>query len=192
MIRLENSLHTVICGRTRKNIRLIESTSNTAIYFPPPFPRVYGYTPPAATRRGDNEVFITGESMDNIKQAKAKLHELVMNTKCYVKEVQVLPPKVDSILLDRLEKVRKVMELNGTYVLFPSLGSTMGKIRVQGTEILHVERTVREIMALVGGPMAGPTVTTNYFTGWPILQCYMVDFATRSSTGSSYACSIRV
>ena len=96
--------------------------------------------------------------MENIKQAKAKLHELVMNTKCYVKEVQVLPPKVDSILLDRLEKVRKVMELNGTYVLFPSLGSTMGKIRVQGTEILHVERTVREIMALVGYLTAVPSV----------------------------------
>ncbi|MCJ1378940.1 hypothetical protein MMC17_002039 [Xylographa soralifera] len=150
VVRLEPSLHTVICGRTRKNIRLIESASNTAIYFPPPFPRVYGYTPPGANRRGDHEVFITGENVENIKQAKAKLHELVMNTKCYVKEVQVSPPKVDSILLDRLEKVRKVMELNGTYVLFPSLGSTLGKIRVQGTEILHVERTVREIMALAG------------------------------------------
>ena len=158
MIKLESSLHTVICGRTRKNIRLIESASNTAIYFPPPFPRVYGYTPPGATRRGDHEVFITGENPENIKQAKAKLHELVMNTKCYVKEVQVSPPKVDSILLDRLEKVRKVMELNGTYVLFPSLGSTLGKIRVQGTEILHVERTVREIMALVSHPTTVPTV----------------------------------
>ncbi|MCJ1249493.1 hypothetical protein MMC30_006717 [Trapelia coarctata] len=150
LLKLEHSLHHVICGRTRKNIRLIESVTNTAIYFPPPFQRVYGYTPPGASRRGDDEVFITGDNPENIKQAKQKLHELVMNTKCYVKEVNVSPHKVDSILLDRLDKVRKVMELNGSYILFPPLGSQLGRIRVQGTEILHVERTVRELMALAG------------------------------------------
>jgi hypothetical protein len=144
LLKLEHSLHHVICGRTRKNIRLIESATNTAIYFPPPFQRVYGYTPPGASRRGDDEIFITGDNPENIKLAKTKLHELVMNTKCYVKEVNVSPHKVDSILLDRLDKVRKVMELNGSYVLFPQLGSQLGRIRVQGTEILHVERTVRE------------------------------------------------
>lgn len=149
VVKLELSLHSVICGRTRKNIRLIEAASNTAIYFPPPFPRVYGYTPPGAHRRGEDEVYITGDSQESINQAKQKLHELVVNTKCYVKNVNVSAHKIDSILLDRLDKVRKVMETNGSYVLFPQLGSQRGLIRVQGTEILHVERTVREIMALV-------------------------------------------
>ena len=150
MMKLELSLHSIICGRTRKNVRLIEAATNTAIYFPPPFPRVYGYCPPGAHRRGDDEVYITGEKQENMSQAKKKLHELVMNTKCYVKEVAVLPHKIDCILLDRLDKVRKVMETNGSYVLFPALGSQRGIVRVQGTEILHVERTVREIMALAG------------------------------------------
>ena len=148
-MKLELSLHTIICGRTRKNIRLIEAATNTAIYFPPPFPRVYGYTPPGAHRRGEDEVYITGDNQESINQAKKKLHELVLNTKCYVKDVMVSAHKIDSILLDRLDKVRKVMETNGSYVLFPQLGSQRGLIRVQGTEILHVERTVREIMALV-------------------------------------------
>ena len=94
-------------------------------------------------------MFITGENQDCINQAKKKLHELVLNTKCYVKDVMVSAHKIDSIILDRLDKVRKVMETNGSYVLFPQLGSQRGLIRVQGTEILHVERTVREIMALV-------------------------------------------
>ena len=149
MLKLELSLHTVICGRTRKNIRLIEAATNTAIYFPPPFPRVYGYTPQGAYRRGEDEVYITGENQECINHAKKKLHELVLNTKCYVKDVMVSAHKIDSIILDRLDKVRKVMETNGSYVLFPQLGSQRGLIRVQGTEILHVERTVREIMALV-------------------------------------------
>ena len=148
-MKLELSLHTVICGRTRKNVRQIEAATRTAIYFPPPFPRVYGYLPPGAHRRGEDEIYITGESQDYINAAKKKLHELVMNTKCFVKEVVVSPHKIDCILLDRLEKVRRVMEINGSYVLFPPLGSQRSAIRVQGTEILHVERTVREIMALV-------------------------------------------
>ena len=149
ILKLERSLHLIICGRTRKNVRLIEASSNTAIYFPPPFPNIYGYTPPGAHKRGDDEVYITGETRACIELAKKKLHDLVMNTKCYIKDVMVSIHKIDSILLDRLDKVRKVMETNGTYVLFPQLGSQRGLIRVQGTEILHVERTVREIMALV-------------------------------------------
>lgn len=148
-MKLELSLHTIICGRTRKNIRLIEAATKTAIYFPPPFPRIYGYTPSGAHRRGEDEVYITGEDQDCIGQAKLRLRELVLSTKCYVKEVMVSAHKIDSILLDRLDKVRKVMETNGSYVLFPQLGSQRGVIRVQGTEILQVERTVREIMALV-------------------------------------------
>ncbi|KAI9816194.1 MAG: hypothetical protein M1827_001795 [Pycnora praestabilis] len=148
--KLELSMHTLICGRARKNIKLIESATNTAIYFPPPFPRIYGYLPPRATRRSEDEVFITGESQENIFHAKQKLHELVTNTKCYVKDVMVSPNKIDTILLDRLDKIRKITENNGSFVLFPQLGTNRGIVRVQGTEILHVERTVREIMALAG------------------------------------------
>ena len=149
MMKLEHSLHKVICGRTRKNIRLIEANSKTAIYFPPPFPRIYGYLPKDAHRRGEDEIFISGETQDNINQAKIKLRELLGSTKCYMKEVMLSASKIDSILLDRLDKVRKVMELNGSYVMFPPLGSQRTRVQVQGTEILHVERTVREIMALV-------------------------------------------
>jgi hypothetical protein len=144
-------MHTLVCGRSRKNIKLIESATKTAIYFPPPFPRVFGYNPPGATRRSEDEVFVTGESEERIQQAKQKLRELVMGVKLYVKDVAVNCNKIDNILLDRLDKVRKVMESNGSYVQFPQLGSQRGIIRVQGTEVLHVERTVREIMALVRG-----------------------------------------
>ena len=76
-MKVDLSLHTLICGRSRKNIKVIESVTNTAIYFPPPFPRVYGYTPPGAHRRSEDEVFITGANAESIVQAKKKLHELV-------------------------------------------------------------------------------------------------------------------
>ncbi|PTU19640.1 hypothetical protein P175DRAFT_0503180 [Aspergillus ochraceoroseus IBT 24754] len=149
-IKLELTMHTLVCGRTRKNIKLIEAATGTAIYFPPPFPRIFGYTPPGAHRRSEDEVYITGEAQDQITRAKQKLRELVMGVKIYVKDVMVNSNKIDNILLDRLDKVRKVMEMNGSYVLFPQLGSQRGLVRIQGTEVLHVERTVREIMALAG------------------------------------------
>ena len=142
-------MHTLVCGRTRKNIKLIEAATGTAIYFPPPFPRIFGYTPPGANRRSEDEVYITGETQEQIARAKQKLRELVLGVKIYVKDVIVNSNKIDNILLDRLDKVRKVMELNGSYVLFPQLGTQRGLVRIQGTEVLHVERTVREIMALV-------------------------------------------
>lgn len=193
-MKLELSLHSVICGRTRKNIRLIESASNTAIYFPPPFPRIYGYTPPGAHRRGEDEVYITGDNQESINVAKKKLHELVMNTKCYVKDVMVSANKVDSILLDRLDKVRKVMETNGSYVLFPTLGSQRGLIRVQGTEILHVERTVREIMALVFITYDWQhDIFTEQRTGWTILRRIVVAYAARKRPSKCHesSCPLR-
>lgn len=142
-------MHTLVCGRTRKNIKLIEAATGTAIYFPPPFPQIFGYIPPGANRRSEDEVYITGETPEQIARAKQKLRELVMGVKIFVKDVVVSSSKIDNILLDRLDKVRKVMEMNGSYVLFPQLGSQRGLVRIQGTEVLHVERTVREIMALV-------------------------------------------
>lgn len=143
-------MHTLVSGRTGKNIKLIESATKTAIYFPPPFPGVFGYVPPGATRRAPDEIFITGETQERINHAKQKLRELVMSLKLFSKDVMVSASKIDSILLDRLDKVRRIMEANASQVMFPQLGSQRGLVRVQGTDVLHVERTVKEIMALAG------------------------------------------
>ena len=168
-MRLELSLHTLICGRARKNIKLIESATNTAIYFPPPFPRLYGYTPPGAALRSEDEVIITGENQDNILQAKKRLHDLVMGTKTFVKDTMITHHKIDSILLERLDKVRKIIEANGSYVLLPHLGMPRGVIRVQATDILNVERTVREIMTLVWTELTAWPNLVLTSVGWSIL-----------------------
>ena len=81
--------------------------------------------------------------------AKAKIHELVSRTRIFMKDAVVSAAKLDSILLTRLDKVRKIMETNGTFIQFPALASQRNMIRIQGVEGLHVERTVRDIMSLV-------------------------------------------
>lgn len=78
-----------------------------------------------------------------------RLANLVNATKAFGKDVAITDSKIDDILLGRLDKVRKIMEMNGSYVLFPQVGGKNGVVRVQGTDILNVERTVREVMALV-------------------------------------------
>lgn len=150
VIKLELSLHTLICGRHRRNIKLIESATSTAIYFPPLFPGVFGYSPAGSYPRSRDEIIITGDSQDNILQAKKRLHDLVLTTKTFVKDVAITTSKVDYILLERLDKIRKIVEQNGSYVMLPGLGNHSGLLRVQATDILNVERTVREIMSLVG------------------------------------------
>jgi len=68
-----------------------------------------------------------------------------------MKDAIVSAAKIDSILLSRLDKVRKIMETNGTFIQFPALASQLSMISIQGVEGLHVERTVRDIMSLVSG-----------------------------------------
>ncbi|KAF1992284.1 hypothetical protein K402DRAFT_415966 [Aulographum hederae CBS 113979] len=149
-MNLELSMHTLISGRGKKNIKSIESMTNTAIYFPPCFPRLYGYSPRDSIRRAVDEIIITGQNVENIMQAKKKIHDLVMTTKSFIKPIIVTESKIDNILLERLDKIYKVIETNGSYVLMPSLGLQRGAVRVQGTDVLHVERTVREVMSLAG------------------------------------------
>ncbi|KAG5927939.1 hypothetical protein E4U42_001531 [Claviceps africana] len=148
--RIELSLHQLVCGRHRKNIKLIESSTGTAIYFPPLFSQMYRYCPQNATRRDPADIFITGDTPQAIELAKQKLHETVSRIRLYVKDVTIPAAKIDSILLGRLDKVRKILEANGTYIMFPPLACQRTMVRVQGSEGLPVERTVRELMSLAG------------------------------------------
>ncbi|KYK59441.1 KH domain-containing protein [Drechmeria coniospora] len=150
IVKVELPLHQIICGRHRKNIKLIESSTGTAIYFPPLFSQMYLYCPQNANRRDPSDIFITGDSPQAVDMAKQKLHETVLRTRLYLKDVTIPAAKIDSILLGRLDKVRKILEANGTYIMFPPLASQRTMVRVQGSEGLPVERTVRELMSLAG------------------------------------------
>lgn len=113
---------------------------------------MYRFCPQNANRRDPSDIYITGENHQAIEMAKQKLHETVSRIRLYVKDVTIPAAKIDSILLDRLDKVRKVLEANGTYIMFPPLACQRTMVRVQGSEGLPVERTVRELMSLVRIP----------------------------------------
>lgn len=180
------SVQQLICGRHRKNIKLIESSTGTAIYFPPMFSPIYRYCPPTGTRRDPSDVFISGETPQAIELAKQKLHETMTRLRIYVKDVTLPAAKMDSILLTRLDKLRKILEANGTYIMFPPLASQRTMVRVQGGEGLPVERTVRELMSLVSNVLAHPLSHLLITVGRSILQRGLVRSTHRRSSNSQH------
>jgi hypothetical protein len=147
-IKLDLTLHSLICGRSRKKIKAIESATDTAIYFPPIFPRIHHYCPEGAERRPIDEIVVTGPDPERIFQAKSQLNELTFNAKAFMKDVRITPTKMDHLLLDRLDKLQAIMESHASYILLPSIGLNNGVLRIHGLDVLNVERTVRDVMAL--------------------------------------------
>lgn len=71
------SLCPMVSGRARKNIKLIEANTKTAIYFPNMFPGVYGYYPENAGPRQPDQIYITGPNKEAVLQAERMLVDLV-------------------------------------------------------------------------------------------------------------------
>jgi KH domain len=148
-IQMELALHTLLCGRSRKKIKAIESSTDTAIYFPPTFPGIHLYAPDGAERRPPDEIVITGPSEQRIFLAKTQLQELSNGANTYVKDVRITPTKIDHLVLQRLDKIQSIMEAHGSFLLLPAIGQQVSLIRVQGLDVLNVERTIRDVMGLV-------------------------------------------
>lgn len=149
LAHIDFSIQQLICGRNRKNIKLIESATGTAIYFPPPFSTYFRYCPGNAQARNPGEIIVTGDKPRQVELAKMKLREMMSRVRLYVKDVPIPAEKIDTILLTRLDKVRKIVESNGTFIQFPHLGSRQNTIRIQATDNLHIDRSVKELMSLV-------------------------------------------
>jgi hypothetical protein len=145
---IDLSLHSLICGRSRKKIKNIESATDCAIYFPPTFPQVHQYRPLGAERRPADEIIITGPDARRIGQARQMLQEAA-RVKSYMKDVRVTPTKMDHLLLERLDKIQSIMEGHASYVVLPSIGHNAAVVRVIGLDVLNVERTIRDLMGLV-------------------------------------------
>ncbi|KAK6346791.1 hypothetical protein TWF696_006900 [Orbilia brochopaga] len=144
-IFLELSLQSLMCGRGRKDIQHVEAVTKTNIYLPTAFPGVFGYKPPKATPRHPDIIFITGQP-EMIKQAARMISELVSNCKLYVKDVSLSMNKIDFIILERLDMVKKIMAENGSFVQFPSLGAGRSMMRVQAPDIPPLDRTIKAIL----------------------------------------------
>lgn len=65
------------------------------------------------------------------------------------RDAAVVPRKMDWLLTERLDEIRTIMNDNGTYIQMPSVGSQASLITVFGDHRTNIERSIRQIMALV-------------------------------------------
>lgn len=66
------------------------------------------------------------------------------------RDTALVPRKLDWMLTDRMDDLKTFMRDNGTYINFPSVGSQTSLISVFGDNRIHIQRTIRSVMQLVG------------------------------------------
>ena len=148
-LAITSGMHLVAGGRNKKNIKLIESETGTAIYFPPPYSQVTRYLAKGSQPRKSDEIYITGLDPNSMLLAKQRLARLAETTNAFNKDGQLSPAKIDSMMLTHADKIRKILEANGAYLLWPCLGAQRNIIRVQGNDRSAVDETITDITGLV-------------------------------------------
>src|SRR5436309_5022907 len=103
-----------MCGRGRKDLQHVEAVTKTNIYLPTPFPGVYGYKPPKTLKRFPDTIFITGEP-EKIQEAIGMIKDLVIKMKLYVKEISMSLNKIDCLILEKLDNIKKIMSDHGAF-----------------------------------------------------------------------------
>jgi hypothetical protein len=66
------------------------------------------------------------------------------------KELVLHSSKIDWITTEKLEKLREIMDEDATFIKLPPLGSDITVVRVTGTTLPLIERSIRRMNKLVG------------------------------------------
>ena len=111
------------------------------------------------------------------------MHDLVLSTKTFVKDVQITTSKVDLILLERLEKIRKinVNEINPDDLAFTKRASTL---TVEEKTLANYNFKNRSRQAQ-GVGMLAMGVGAAFFTFWPFFGTKLAENTTDTSTSDA-------
>ncbi|KAI8363815.1 hypothetical protein EDC96DRAFT_212166 [Choanephora cucurbitarum] len=138
-VAIPYKLHHLICGRKRTGLQSILEETATSIYFPSPFvfQKDDNYSPP---------IYITGQANDvmRVKEMLTKLASQKAQS-MYHKDAVLHPRKLDWMLLHRRNDLRKVMRDNGSFLLFPKMGSGSNIVTVYAESRVNAERTLRSL-----------------------------------------------
>lgn len=146
-IDIESNLQAIVFGKKRSALVKIMQKSKTQIYPSLPLPTT------AFTHT--SILYITGHP-DDILKAKQALWALIekvllfkhQTPRILTREVTCQSKKIDWIHTNALEKIRKIMGDNSCSIELPSPCSNLNTIKVKGTEISFIDRSIRAIMRL--------------------------------------------
>ena len=151
-VEVDPKLHALIVGRRREILNTIMNDTVTNIYFPSPL-LVQNWKPKedsgAPTLPFYMKIYITGEPADTIK-ARDLLLALAAEKKANLKirSVTCLPRKIDWMLINRKDELKKIMYDNAVFISLPPLGNQSNFVSVYGDDPVYVERAVRAFMLL--------------------------------------------
>ena len=72
-----------------------------------------------------------------------------MNFASLSKDLVLHGNKIDWLITEKLEKLRKIMEEDATFIKLPQLGSEATLVTVSGTTLPLIERSIRRMNKLV-------------------------------------------
>lgn len=158
---LNQALHPLVCGTSRKLTKRIEYETESSIFFPSSLGRLLGCVFPGIEDAPDDQFRICSATGEGIQKALDKLISVMHSSSLYSKDISINPSKIDSILLERLDTVRQIMIRNASYITLPGLGQQPGVAQVRAANVLNIERTSRDLMNLA---------SQFYSADWRIMQ----------------------
>ncbi|CAO3632359.1 unnamed protein product [Mucor fragilis] len=136
---IPHHLHFLIAGRKHVQLQSIMEETSTNIYLQSPLCNLIDQD----NRNG--MIYLTGNSPSDSARAKDLLKKLAaQKTKSmHCKDSNMDPKKLDWILLNKRNELRKIMRDNGSYFKFPMLGSGSNSVSIYAENRIYVERSIR-------------------------------------------------
>ncbi|KAI8879815.1 hypothetical protein K501DRAFT_192731, partial [Backusella circina FSU 941] len=137
-LEVPNYIHNLIGGRKHAQLHSITEETATSIYLESPFSTICGKEPV-------NTIYLSGESASEVKRAKELLIKLANKKEesMYHKTFIMDPKKLDWILIHCRQDIRKIMRDNGSFFLFPSVGSGSNSVSIYAENRIYGERSTR-------------------------------------------------
>ncbi|GAA5812917.1 hypothetical protein MFLAVUS_006378 [Mucor flavus] len=135
-------LHNLLSGRKHVQLQSIMEETSTNIYLTSPF---HDTCKLIDNDKRASTIYISGDSVSSISRAKELLIKLAAqkSKSMYHKDSIMDARKIDWILLNKRMELRKIMKDNGSYFIFPALGSGSNSLSIYAENRINVERSVR-------------------------------------------------
>ncbi|TPX61251.1 hypothetical protein SpCBS45565_g07317 [Spizellomyces sp. 'palustris'] len=150
-VEIQAKLHPLIAGRKRCILETVMHDTVTNVYLPTPFIAETGaHEVTKQVLAYSHTIWITGQ-LAGVAAAKERLLHMAAQraSMLMTKHITSLPRKLDWMLVNRKDHLRKVMQDNATHIGIPTLGSNVNTLTISGDDRVYLERTCRALMHMV-------------------------------------------
>lgn len=151
-LSIPSSMHLILAGRKRQNILEIMFQTKTTFYIP-------------LKKASKDSIIITG-TQDGVEEAAKKVKERLqlLEKDLVSKKVPCLPRKIDWLLNNRKDELRKIMADNSVDISFPKVDKgPQNLVKFQGTKMNLIDRAIRAFKRLCCESYVASIQTANVF-----------------------------